>query len=358
MSQSAARNWCRVHKGRTFPVSNAAVRLSAAAVVFTMFAMTTSSANETSNSKKIIPSDCIDVLTSDGNSALVKLKRGKQAAEVGGEPVILLPGNCLVNAVRTDKDEGPIVVDDPKPRPKENFSATVTRANLKDLVKGLESQGVPPTNLVNPQGDVDGIIGRNERKPDVRGPLVDALEENKSEDAANTAILGFLTAGCMGLGGGPICAILVPELFGELFKGKVTKTQIEGGSRVARKFAAGEALDDKDYDVLKDLGAKDWATKGLRALQTGKYEEFVTGVAKNNGVPESNTITLRKLAKIAETGEVTCAILDGVIRTSFAVDAKTRQFIEDIAIRSRKSRSAEDISELKKCLNQALAGGG
>jgi hypothetical protein len=138
----------------------------------------------------------------------------------------------------------------------------------------------------------------------------------------------------------------------------VTQEQIEGAARIATKIAEGQSLDDADFNLLKDLGAENWATEGLRALQTGNYEEFIVAVGEKNGVPIENISLMQKLARIAEAGEVTCAVLEGVIGSPITIDGQTRRAVDEIAFRSRNSLSQSERDNLKNCLDSALSGGG
>ncbi len=340
-----------------FPACNAVVRLLAAAAVASMHVVpaTTAWAQEAADVPKVISTDCFDILASDTDVALIKFKGGKLQSEIAGEPLVQLPTPCLTNvAISGGKpdDTGGV-----KPPPEEEYDAKAMRESLEELIKYLKAQGVPPENLTQPQHGVDNMIGRNEHRDDVRQPVWRASEEaSKGDDATTAALLGLMTVGCVALTGGSACPLL-PAIFGSLFKGKVTQEQIKGAARIANKIAKGQPLDDKDYDLLKDLGAEKWATKGLRALQTGKYEEFIAAVGNNNGISEDKLSLMKKLAKIAETGEITCAVLDGVIGSSITIDTKTRRAIDEIAFRSRKDVSANDRDELRKCLDLAFVGG-
>lgn len=327
------------------------VLATAAVIVTTMhfLALTTAWAQDANEAPAVISTECYQVLSMGKGEALIKLTNGQLQGDLDGAPLIKFPAACLLPTQ-------PVVSAPPV---NEKHDANSMRSTLNELIKSLEKQGVPPENLAKPKDGVDGIIGRNEERPDVREPVLKASEEaSKGDDATTAALLGLLTAGCVAYTGGSACALL-PAIFGDLFKGKVTQEQIEGASRIATKIAKGQFLDDDDYAVLKDLGAKNWATDGLRALQAGKYEQFIVAVGENYGASHEEISLLKKLAKIAETGVVTCAVLDAVIGSKkITLNGQTRRAVDEIVFRSPFNLKQSDREELKNCLDLALAGGG
>lgn len=339
---------------------SAVVRLLVAAAVASlhMVPAAPARAQEAKNAPKVISGECFEILTNDADHAIIKLRRGKLQSEIGGEPVVLLPALCLTGTATAansaannaaNGNDGGVAA-----RPKEDYDATAMRKMLAELLKYLKEQGVPAENVTDPEHGVDGVIDRNRNRPDVREPLLRAAEQDNGTTAG---LLGILTAGCVALTGGAACAVL-PALFGNLFKGQVTKEVIEGAARVADKIAKGQTLDDSDYSLLKDIGAKEWATKALSALQTGKYEDFVAAVGQNNAVPADQISLLKKLARLADTDVISCATISKAVGSPVTIDTRTRRVVDEMIFRSQRNLSAKARDELKSCLDAAFTGGG